>query len=64
MIRNATRKFALTVALLVLIASAGRVLAQSSTTTPPPADPSVITGTNPEPQDDIIAAILSIFFLA
>ena len=64
MIRNASRKFVLAMTLLVLAAPIGRAVAQSSTTTPPPTSPSVVTGTDPEPQDDIIDAILSLLFLA
>jgi hypothetical protein len=64
MIRNASHKFALAVTLIVLTAPTGRAIAQSSTTTAPPTNPSVVTGTDPEPQDDIIDAILSLLFLA
>ncbi|MFC5862199.1 hypothetical protein ACFPT7_07835 [Acidicapsa dinghuensis] len=64
MIRNASRKFALAMTLLVLAAPIGRAVAQSSTTQPAPTDPSVITGTNPEPQDDIVDEILALLFFA
>jgi len=64
MIRNASRKFALAATLLVLAGPTSRAIAQSSTTTPPTTNPSVVTGTDPEPQDDIIDAILSLLFLA
>lgn len=62
MIRNASRKFALAITLLALAAPIGRAVAQSST--PTSTDPSVITGTNPEPQDDIVDEILALLFFA
>ena len=64
MIRNASRKFALAITLLALAAPIGRAVAQSSSTPPTPTDPSVITGTNPEPQDDTVDEILALLFFA
>jgi hypothetical protein len=64
MIRNVSRKFALALTLLILTVPSSRVKAQSTT---PPANnpnPSVVTGTDPEPQDDIIETILSLLFFA
>lgn len=73
MIPNHIRKLALALTLATLSANTGTALAQSGTTTttnpptttaPPPASGSV-TGTDPEPQGDVIMAIvLSLLQLA
>ena len=65
MIRTVSRSFVFALTFLTLTAFSVRANAQSSTT--PASDssnPSVITGTNPEPQDDIIVEILYLLFFA
>lgn len=64
--RVVSRSLAFALAILIFTASSGRGIAQSTTTPPSPVThtPSVITGTNPEPQDDIIEEILSFLFFA
>jgi hypothetical protein len=72
MISYTARKVTLALALVVLAASAGRTLAQSTTapstppttTTPPPATPDTVTGTDPEPQDGFVEGISVILQLA
>lgn len=65
MIRTVSRNLVLALAALTLTASSVRATAQSNTTSPPDnSNPSVITGTNPEPQDDIIVEILSLLFFS
>jgi hypothetical protein len=66
MIRNSFRKLALGLTIAALSAYAGTALAQSGTstttnpptTTPPPPAPSSVTGTDPEPQGDVIMAVV------
>jgi hypothetical protein len=60
MIKNIARKLRLTVPLAILAIPFGSAIAQSTTTTPP-APPTVVTGTNPEPQV-IASIILSVLF--
>jgi hypothetical protein len=48
MIKNITRKLCLGLTLAALVAPAGTAIAQP--TTPPPTNPTVVTGTDPEPQ--------------
>jgi len=65
MIRTVSRRLVLALTFLTLTAFSVRGNAQSTTT--PPSDssnPSVITGTNPEPQDDTIVEILYLLFFA
>jgi hypothetical protein len=73
MIRNFARKLVLALTVAALSANAGTVLAQSATsttnnpptsTTPPPT-PNSVTGTDPEPQGDIIiTVVLALLHLA
>lgn len=66
MAHNVSRNLAFALAILIFTASSGRVSAQSTAVPPSSStpDPGVITGTNPEPQDDIIEEILSFLFFA
>jgi len=70
MLKNASRKLTLALTLVVLTAAAGKAIAQSTTPPPPPPPPttaptpSSVTGTNPEPQDDVVHAVLVFLHLA
>ncbi len=73
MISHVARKLTLasTLALVLLITSPGGALAQTSTPTTPPTTsgpstpaPDTVTGTDPEPVDDVILMTLIILQLA
>jgi hypothetical protein len=59
MTKNVARKVTLALTLVVLTASAGKAIAQS--TTPPPSTPSIVTGTDPAP--DYVGMILAVLHL-
>jgi hypothetical protein len=66
MIRNSFCKFALGLAIAALSTNAGTAFAQSGTSTttnppttaPPPPAPNSVTGTDPEPQGDVIMTVV------
>jgi hypothetical protein len=65
MLKQIVRKTVFALAMASLLASSGRVLAQStSSNAPAPPSPTSITGTDPEPQGTIISIILTILQLA
>ncbi len=66
MIKHAARKLTFAFSLVVLTVPAGRAFAQPTTptTTAPVATPSSVTGTDPEPQGDIVEIILALLQLA
>lgn len=64
MIRTASRALVFALTLAMLTGTSVRATAQSNTTPQANPNPSVVTGTDPEPQDDIIIEILSMLFFA
>jgi len=64
MLKQILGKTALALTMASFLASSGRTLAQSpSSTAPAPPAPTSITGTDPEPQGTIISIILTILEL-
>ena len=71
MISYTARKLTLALTLVILTAPVGKAFAQSTTppsippTTiaPPPMVPDTVTGTDPEPQDDMVEGILGVLHL-
>ena len=62
MTKHAVRKLTLALTLVVLTASAGKAIAQSTTSTPPDSSPSIVTGTDPGP--DYVGIMLAVLHLA
>jgi hypothetical protein len=60
MTRNLARQFALVLTLAALAMPMGRAFAQSATspTNPASASPNAVTGTDPEPGDPEVVAVL------
>jgi hypothetical protein len=63
MTKQTARKLTLALTLAALMAPAGMAFAQS-TTEPPTPTPLSVTGTNPEPQGDVIHMVLVFLHLA
>jgi hypothetical protein len=58
MTKNAARKLTLALTLVALTASAGKAVAQATTSNPPP----IVTGTDPSP--DYVGIVLAVLHLA